>query len=252
VTTVTTESPGRSKLDRLEAQQHRLADRQQELLVYLRDSPEREAQLRAEWFEQHPTRLPDAVSAPGKEAERAQKAQRELDQVEKNLSALAGLLEVERAKQRELVTRRISAQAERYRQAERYAIRKAGETFAQLLEDFLAYKTAAETLNAWREGAAAEAGLQGDTLEGWRNDGGRHAIVPVPADVDAFVEMLLDVSLDAGGNGLRTDSSRRWDDFNELVPLTPDLREHAHAVVDVLRVQRRHATRRAALRGWSS
>jgi hypothetical protein len=252
VTTATTELPGLSKLARLEEQQHRLADRQQELLVFLRDSPEREAQLRAEWFQDHPTRLPDALSPAGKEAERAQKSQRELDQVEKNLSAIARLLEVERAKQRELLTRRISAQAERYRQAEREAIRKAGVTFAELVDDFLAYKAAAETLNAWREGAAAEAGLQGDTLEDWRNDGGRQAIVPVPADLDAFAEMLLDVCLDAGGNGLRTDSSRNWDEFAELVPLTPDLREHAHTVVDVLRVQRRHATRQAALRGWNS
>jgi hypothetical protein len=64
--------------------------------------------------------------------------------------------------------------------------------------------------------------------------------------------MLLDVCLDAGGNGLRTDAGRAWDDHRELVPLTPDLREHAHTVVDVLRVQRRHATRQAALRGWNS
>jgi hypothetical protein len=251
VTTATTEIPGLSKLQRLEQQQQRLAERQQELLVYVRDSPEREAQLRAQWFEQHPTRLPDAVSPPGKEAERAHKAERELDQVSKNLSALAGLLEVERGKQRELLTRRISAQAERFRQAEREGVRKAGTTFAQMVEDFLAYKAAVEALNAWREGAAAEAGLQGDALEEWRNDGGRHAIVPVPADLDAFVEMLLDVCLDAGGNGLRTDSSRNWDDFAELVPITPDLREHAHVVVDVLRVQRRHATREGVLRGWN-
>ncbi len=238
-TTETTETTGTTKLERLEGQQQRLFEREQELLLFLRDSPDREAEARAAWFAEHPTKLPDATSPAGKEAAKAAKAKTELDTIAKNLSALAALLEAERAKQREFLTRRIGKQAEEFRDAERDAVRRAAETFTKLAEDFAAYRTAAEALNSWREAAAAEAGLAGTDLEDWRTSEGRHAVEPIPVDLISFVQMFLDVCLDVFGYGHRTDISRSWDSGRELTRLTPDLRHLAHEVVDVQRVERR-------------
>ncbi len=243
MTATATESTGTTKLERLEEQERTLREREQELLSFLRDSPEREAQFRAEWFAEHPTKLPDALAPAAKESAKAAKARTELDTIAKNLSAVAALLEAERAKQREFLTKRISKQADEFRDAEREAIRKAGETFAQFAQDFDTYRVAAEALNAWRESAAAEAGLAGADLDDWRTSQGQHAVVPVPGDLPAFVQMFLDVCLDIFGDGYRTDTGRSWDSGRALVNLTPDLRHLAHQMVDVQRVERRTSTK---------
>ncbi len=239
MTATATESAGATKLERLEEQQRRLFEREQELLLFLRDSPDREAEARAAWFAERPTKLPDATSPAGKEAAKAQKARSELDSISKNLAALAALIEAERAAQRELLTRRLDRDAERYRDAERDAIRKAGETFARFADDFDTYRTAAEALNSWRESAAAEAGIQGLDLDDWRMSQGRHSVEPVPVDLPSFLAMFVDVCLDVFGDGYRTDAGRAWDSGRELVGLTPDLRHLAHEVADVQRVERR-------------
>jgi hypothetical protein len=247
VTTATTEIPGRSKLERLEEQQRRLAEREHELAGILAESPAREDEFRLEHFARHPGSLPDANSAPVRERRRREKAARELEATRENLRAVAQLVEEERAKRRGEMLRRLGRDADAAREKQTDALRVAGEAFRIFALAFRDYQLEVERWEQEREAAAAGL-LGGDELAAWRDDpaGGAHLIQPIPVTLEATFELCLEACLDPHLSGWRDPGpgSVRLDDAGQAVRLLPDLRSLAIRPTITLRAPRRHASRR--------
>jgi hypothetical protein len=246
--TTATEARVRTRAELLERQQQNLAEREAELVARIEASPHAEAAARREHLLRSPLSLPGATSQAVRERKRREQAEADLVNVRANLATIAELLEEARQEDRAAEMRRLSLEAEALRRVERAAVRALGERFAAFVEAFGDYKLAAEALYAWRVEASARTGLNGDALEVWRNDAGRHAVVPVIGDLGAAVETCIAVCLDPHGEGYR-DGGRTMDDYRELVALLPNLQGEAATAVDVLGVERRVGSRTSSRLG---
>jgi hypothetical protein len=237
----------------LERQQRNLAEREAELVARIDAAPQAEAEARRAHLIRSPTVLPGALSEPVRLRKRAEADERELANLRANAAAVAELLEEARRADRAAEMRRLSVEAEALRETERAAVRELGERFAAFVEGFDHYRQAAEALSIWRVTASARTGLNGDALDAWRNDAGRHSVVPVIADLGAAVETCVAVCLDPHGEGYR-EGGRTMDDYRELVGLglLPDLRDEAATVVDVHGVAKRVSSRSSLGLGGAS
>jgi hypothetical protein len=149
-----------------------------------------------------------------------------------------------RREDRVLELKRLTKTAEKHREAQRAAWRTLSVHFTALVDAYTTYKSTVEAWSDLRESAAAAAGVE--DVEAWRMGEGRFAVEPVPCDLGAVIDALLQVSCDPLGYGFRQVEGQRWDDHYELVALTPDLRDQVENV-SVHRVERKYSTGQGAL-----
>lgn len=213
-----------SRVAQHEATLAQLRAEELDLARYLEEAPAREQAARIEHMRVEPRKIPGLSSEPEKERKAAEKARKQLADVQANIAATEVVL-VERkqelvAQQRETVEAEIRVMQDGIRDT----IRLGGEAVADLAAVYGRLVDQARALDDARS-FPPFAFASPDEHAAWRHNVANLVLCPFPADFLQFVTDLWSVSADTELNQYRTNASRRYDEFGELVALTPDLRD---------------------------